>query len=46
MAIQEGHKEVAQLLLHSGAQPDIPTIKVYVTRDLHVILIAFVSSIQ
>ena len=41
-----GHKEVAQLLLHSGAQLDIPTNEVYVTRDLHVILITLVSSIQ
>ena len=24
MASQEGHKEVAQLLLQNGAQPDIP----------------------
>jgi ankyrin repeat protein len=24
MASQNGHKEVAQLLLNSGAQPDIP----------------------
>ena len=24
MVSQEGHKEVVQLLLHSGAQPDIP----------------------
>jgi ankyrin repeat protein len=24
MACSKGHKEVAQLLLHSGAQPDFP----------------------
>jgi ankyrin repeat protein len=34
MASQEGHKEVAQLLLYSGAQPDIPT-KVSTTRILY-----------
>ena len=33
MASQEGHKEVAQLLLQNGAQPDIPN-KVSTTNFL------------
>ena len=41
MACQEGHIEVAQLLLHSGAQPNIPN-KVSTTIILSPLLIRFI----
>ena len=44
MASQEGHKEVTQLLLQNGAQPDIQRKVCIINFETYVIIVKFTVS--